>query len=66
MLDQRQSYHGDYACPHGGATVSVGDGMDFSTRVLAARGAWVPVVLSYRARHSMLLPFVGLALVGGP
>jgi hypothetical protein len=31
MLTQRQSYHGDYACPRGGATVSVGDGMDSST-----------------------------------
>jgi hypothetical protein len=43
-----------------------GERMDFSTRVPAARGAWVPVVLSYRARHSMLLPFMGPTLPAFP
>jgi hypothetical protein len=33
-LVQCQSYRGNYACPHGGATVSVGDGMDFSHSML--------------------------------
>jgi hypothetical protein len=42
--------------------VSVGDGMDSNTQVPAVRGSWVPVALSYHARHSMMLPFMGLAL----
>jgi hypothetical protein len=46
-----QSYHNDYVCPHGGAPLLVGDGMDFSTQVPAAKGAWVSIVLSYHARH---------------
>jgi hypothetical protein len=66
MLVQRQSYCGDYACPHGGVTVSVSDGTDSSTQVTAARGVWVHVVLSYHVRHSMLSPFVGLALLTFP
>jgi hypothetical protein len=55
-----------YVCPCGGVTVSVSDGTDSSTQVPAARGAWVPVVLSYYDRHSMLLPFVDLALLAFP
>jgi hypothetical protein len=62
FLILRNSYCGIYVCPRGGATVSVGDGMDSNTRVPAVRGSWVPVVLSYHARHSMMLPFMGLAL----
>jgi hypothetical protein len=46
--------------------VSVGEGMNFSTRVPVARGAWVSVVLSYHASHSMLLPFMGPALLAFP
>jgi hypothetical protein len=65
-LVQRQSYHGDYVCPRGGAIVSVSDGIDSSTRVPATMGAWVPIVQSYHARHSMMLPFMGLALLAFP
>jgi hypothetical protein len=43
-----------YVCPCGGVTMSVSDGTDSSTQMPAARGAWVPVVLSYYDRHSML------------
>jgi hypothetical protein len=46
--------------------VSAGEGTYFSIRVPAARGVWVPVVLSYHGRHSMLLPSVGLALSAFP
>jgi hypothetical protein len=47
------SYHGDYACSFGGATVSDGDGIGSSTQVPTDRCAWVPAVRSYHARHSM-------------
>jgi hypothetical protein len=29
----------------------VGDGMDFSTRVPAARGVWAPAVFSYHNKY---------------
>jgi hypothetical protein len=51
MLIQCQSYHDNYACPFRRVAMSGGDGMNFSTRVPAARGMWVPAVLSYHARH---------------
>jgi hypothetical protein len=38
------------------------DVMDPSTRVPGANGAWIPVVLSYHARHLKLLPSTGLVL----
>jgi hypothetical protein len=63
MFVQRRTYHGDYACPRGKANVLVGDEMDSTTRVPAARGVWVSTTLSYHARHSMLLPFMGPALL---
>jgi hypothetical protein len=31
------------------------DGVDFSTQVPVVRCAWVPVVMTHYARHSMLL-----------
>jgi hypothetical protein len=43
-----------------------GDGMDCSTRVIAASGTWVSTVLSYCARHLKLLPSVGLVLLASP
>jgi hypothetical protein len=46
-----QSYHGDYACSCGGVAISSADGMDFSTQVLAVRCVWMPVALSYCAKH---------------
>jgi hypothetical protein len=66
MIVQCQSYHGNYAYPRGGATMLVGDGMDSRTRVSATMGAWVPVVLSYNARQSVVLPFMGPALLAYP
>jgi hypothetical protein len=51
ILIQHQSYHDDYVCSFGGVAMSGGDGMDFSTRVCAARGAWVLAVLSYCMKH---------------
>jgi hypothetical protein len=55
MLVQRQSYCGDYACPHGGVTVSVSDGTDSSTQVTAARGVWgaCGLVLSCQAFNAI-------------
>jgi hypothetical protein len=45
MLIQRQSYRGDYAYPCGGATVSVGDGMD--SMLPGARGClWYCLIMS--------------------
>jgi hypothetical protein len=46
--------------------VTASDGIDANTRVCAARGAWVSVVLSYHARHSMMLPLVGPTLLAFP
>jgi hypothetical protein len=46
--------------------VSGSAGMNFSTKVPAARGMWVPAVLSYHARQSMLPPFVGPTLLAFP
>jgi hypothetical protein len=51
VLIRCQSYRGDYACSFGRATVLDGDGMGSSTQVPTAKCAWVPVVLSYHARH---------------
>jgi hypothetical protein len=51
MLIQCQSYHVDYACPFGEVAVSGGHGTDCSTRVPAARCAWVTVATSCRTRH---------------
>jgi hypothetical protein len=56
FLIQRQSYHGNYACPHGGVTMSGSDGMDISTQVLVVRSVWVSAALSYHAKHSVPLP----------
>jgi hypothetical protein len=58
VLIQHQSYHDNYVCPQGGATISGGDGMDFSTLVPAVRSAWVHAALPYHARHSVPLPSV--------
>jgi hypothetical protein len=46
--------------------VSVGDGTDPSTQVPVGKSAWVPTVLSYHGRLSMLLPFLGPALIAFP
>jgi hypothetical protein len=42
-----QSYHDDYVCSRGVVSMSGDDGADSSTRLLAARRAWVLVVMSY-------------------
>jgi hypothetical protein len=52
---RRQSYHGDYVFSCAGVAMSGGDEMDSSTQVHIVRCTWVPVALSYHARHSMLL-----------
>jgi hypothetical protein len=41
-----QSDHTDYACSHCGVAILGGDGMDFSTRVSAAKHTWVPMITS--------------------
>jgi hypothetical protein len=46
--------------------MSIGDGMDCSPQVPAARGVCVPSVMSYQVRHSILVPFVGSALPAFP
>jgi hypothetical protein len=46
-----QSYHDDYTCSYGGVAMSSGDEMDSSTQVPAVRCVWVPMAMSYRARH---------------
>jgi hypothetical protein len=51
MLIERESYHDDYTCSFGRVAMSGGDWTNFSTRVPAANGVWVPAVLSYCTRH---------------
>jgi hypothetical protein len=51
VLIPHQSYHDDYVYPSDRVVVSDGDGMSFSTRVPAVRYVWVPVAVSYCARH---------------
>jgi hypothetical protein len=51
MIVRCQSYHDDYMCSFGGVAMSSGDETDSSTQVSAARHAWVPVAMSYHARH---------------
>jgi hypothetical protein len=46
--------------------VSDGDRMGSSTQVPDARCAWVPAVMSYHAKHSMMLSPEDLALVALP
>jgi hypothetical protein len=57
VLIQHQSFYGNYACTFGRVAMSDGDGIDPSTWVPIARGAWVPAVLSYHARCLIMLPF---------
>jgi hypothetical protein len=52
---RRESYHGDYVFSCAGVAMSGGDEMDSSSQVHIVRCTWVPVALSYHARHSMLL-----------
>jgi hypothetical protein len=54
-LIQCQGYHDDYACSCDGVAMSSNDGTDPSTRVPAVRCVWVPVTVSYHARHLMPL-----------
>jgi hypothetical protein len=51
MLIQYQSYHDDYASPHGRVAISDGDGMTSITQVLVVRCTWLPVVVSCHAMN---------------
>jgi hypothetical protein len=44
-----------YACSFGGVAMSDYDGTDSSTQVPTVMCVWVPVAVSYHARHSMPL-----------
>jgi hypothetical protein len=46
-----QSDHIDYACSCRRVGMSGGDRMDSSTLVPVVRCVWVPMVMSYHARH---------------
>jgi hypothetical protein len=50
-LIQCQSYRVNYACSYGGVAMSGVDGIYFSTQVPAIRCVWVPVAMSYCAKH---------------
>jgi hypothetical protein len=53
-------------CSLGRAVISGDNKADSSTQVPIDKSAWVPVALSYHARHLLPLPFMELAPIAYP